>query len=98
MGGHELFHDEHAAPVRCIICNKIKQPLSIPVASELVGMRCDESCPGYTLDPPAVDGSMTFLERIDLSHRAAGVDSVAGAGDELIDVIGRALCEVHFGL
>jgi hypothetical protein len=37
--------------VRCIICNRLKRPTGTVVPSSLDGMRCDERCFGYALDP-----------------------------------------------
>jgi hypothetical protein len=37
--------------VRCIICNRLKRPTGTVVPPSLEGMRCDERCFGYELDP-----------------------------------------------
>jgi hypothetical protein len=42
---------ECARPVRCIICNRLKCPTGEVVPAALEGMRCDERCFGYLLDP-----------------------------------------------
>jgi hypothetical protein len=121
MGGQDSFHERQLALPRCIICNRIKQPLNTLVSADLQGMRCDMGCPGYTLDPPPTDGSATFLRQaaglpeplgepmpaslpapMPVTSAAAGpastpVPVAVDLRDQLVDVIGRALCEVHFG-
>ena len=84
--------------VRCIICNRIKQPAGRGIPMDLEGMRCDPSCPGYTMDPlPASHDPL--LERLQPAS-VIGTPSVAATGlsQEPIDVIGRALIKTHFGV
>jgi hypothetical protein len=78
--------------VRCIICNRIKQPLGAPPTVDLEGMRCDMSCPGYTLDPPPINDGPAFVRYQPPRTNARPT------GDQVVDVIGRALCKVHFGV
>jgi hypothetical protein len=89
MGGDEGTEGLQYLPVRCIICHRIKQPVSEPASADLQGMRCDLGCPGYTLDPPAPSATVQFVRHVGPPPMPAG--------DRMLDVIGRALCEVHFG-
>ncbi len=88
MGAHEASGNLAWLPVRCIVCRRIKQPVGRPIAPDLQAMRCDDRCPGYTLDPPPGDDLPIF-------HRYA---PVAIGTQQTLDLIGRALCDLHFGV
>ena len=89
-----------SAPVRCIICSRIKVPVGQLLPRDLHGMRCTATCPGYTIDPPA--GHLWPVAMTEVRTPAGivgtGGEPVAAArlAADVQDALGRALCQHYF--
>jgi hypothetical protein len=96
-----------AEPVRCIICRRIKRPVGAPVPEALSGMRCDEECVGYHLDPrpghrwPAFVSERlgaSDLELVDIGAargRTASTPSPEPGGGDPLELLAWALHQAH---
>ena len=83
-----------ADPVRCIVCNRIKRPMGVAVPEELSGMRCDDGCPGYLVDPRPGHRWPAFVPHVVAAPAVLLVGSAAAARGP-VELLAWALHQSH---